>query len=204
MANQDFYNGGNTGQQFPQPGYSSYQQPQYNSGGQQGGSYGGQPVGTYGGQPVGTYGGQGQQYQAQYGTALRQDQSSPYPGNYAPQAQQPGYPPQQPMQTQPYTSAQGSTQGYDQNTAGVDGPQAGEGERSLGTHVVGAVGGRKVAKKMDLGPVGVLAAGFVGAKMLGNAKDRRDERRSSSRDNRQSDRYDDRYDDHHHSQSNRY
>jgi hypothetical protein len=75
MANQDFYNGGNTGQQFPQPDYSSYQQPQYNSGGQQGGSYGGQPIGTYGGQPVGTYGGQGQQYQAQYGTALRQDQS---------------------------------------------------------------------------------------------------------------------------------
>jgi len=81
---------------------------------------------------------------------------------------------------------------------GADGQQGGEGERSLGTHIVGAAGGRKVAKKMDLGPVAVLAAGFVGAKMLGNAKDKRDDKkRSSSRDSRQEDRYDDHH--HHHS-----
>jgi hypothetical protein len=59
--------------------------------------------------------------------------------------------------------------------------------------------GRKVAKKMDLGPVAVLAAGFVGAKMLGSAKDKRDDKkRSSSRDNRQGYQSDGRYDDNHH------
>jgi len=52
---------------------------------------------------------------------------------------------------------------------------------------------------MDLGPVAVLAAGFVGAKMLGSAKDKRDDKkRSSSRDNRQGYQSDGRYDDNHH------
>jgi hypothetical protein len=78
-------------------------------------------------------------------TVPTDNQQQPYPDN-ASQTQQPSYPAQQPMyqgeQGQPYLPSPQIRPSYDQYAPVVDEPQAGGGERGLGTHIVGAAGVR--------------------------------------------------------------
>ncbi|KAF2747817.1 TPR-like protein [Sporormia fimetaria CBS 119925] len=195
MSNQDYYGNQQGGGYSQPPGYDAYNNPPHQGQGQSYDQYnqGYNSQQQYNAPPPQHP--QDQQYNApppqhphdqQYGGYSQQQYGGPLPGDYNQGYDQnrghSPYPPAQQSYGAPPPQGYGD-QGYQQQynqhgDHGVPGAPGGpaEGERGLGSTLVGSAGGAFLGSKLGggtLGTVGGMVAGAIAANMLGDKKDKK-------------------------------